>query len=155
MKKNIYYSMVVLLAGLLFGACSSDEQEETSNSYLATGTDKRPDWTVPADLYMRYEYTMSAQVTLQEMLLPYASADDLLCAIVDGEIRAVSTPQHTSGQIYFPLVVAGTSDSGAVSLCYYCARLSRIYTVSDWHHFSPELPPLQDDQPYVVNFIPE
>ena len=156
MIKNVIKIIAgVALAATLLPSCSKDHDDDNLNSQLTKGTDQRPSWTVPADLYMRYEYTMSVEVIPQETLLSYLTDDDMMCATVDGEIRAVSTPHRNGGQTYFPLVIAGTSNSGAVSLSYYCARLSRIYTLNAWQPFNPGLAPLQDDQPYVIHFITE
>ncbi|MBP3227172.1 MAG: hypothetical protein J6M53_00110 [Bacteroidaceae bacterium] len=147
---------VAFVATLLLAAvsCGSDDKDgEVVNPNLTVGTASRPSWSVPADLYATFEYTMSVQLIPQAELQPYISDDDLMCAVVDGEVRAVSSLQRTGGEAYFPLVIAGTSGSGAVTISYYCARLARIYTVQNWQPFTPGLAPTQDGKPYVVTFF--
>lgn len=83
MMKNIIRIMagVAFTVTLLFGAsaCSTDnagddlEPEVTTPSYLTEGTDARPSWTTPGDLYKDFEFTMSVQVVPQDELLPYLS----------------------------------------------------------------------------------
>ena len=135
-------------------ACGDDD--EKTNPLLTTGNDARPTWTVREGLYDEMELTMSAQVTLQDELLPHAGDDDLMCATIDGEVRAVTGLERTGGEIYFPLVIAGNSGSSSkVTLKYYCSQFKRIYTIVDWMPFTPNIKPTNNDgKPYVVEFIP-
>ncbi len=145
---------VAMMATLLLTtACSGDDDK--GNPELTRGDEERPSWEIPTDLYKTYEATMAVQVTLQDELLPTASEDDLMCATVGGEVRAVTALQRTAGEVYFPLVIAGNSNSGMVSLHYYSAQLKRIYTLTDWMAFSPGISPTpnEDGHPYVVKFI--
>jgi len=141
-----------MVATLLLAACASDNEDVTSG--LAQGNEPRPAWQLPANLYENFEATMAVQVTLQEELLATASDDDLMCATIGGELRALTTLQRTAGVVYFPLVIAGNSNSGPVSLSYYSARLKRIFTLTDWMPFSPGISPTSDEdgRPYVVTF---
>ncbi|MBQ7571934.1 MAG: hypothetical protein IJT19_06820 [Bacteroidaceae bacterium] len=153
MKKILSTIAGLLLMGVLVvvTSCGDDDVDPR----LAVGSEERPAWATPAGLYQTYEFTMSVQVTLQDELLAYASDNDLMCATIDGEIRAVAALQRTGGEVYFPLVIAGNSGSGAVSLSYYCAQLKRIYTLDRWQPFTPGMSPTQDGEPYVIPFITE
>ena len=144
-------SLVLLLCVL---CVSCDDDNDDWKQYLTRGNEARPTWSIPSDMYQIFEFTMAVQVTLQDELLPYASDDDLMCATIGDEVRAVTTLQRTGGEVYFPLVIAGSSGSGKVSLRYYCAQLRRTYTLDGWMPFTPGISPTQDGQPYVVKFIP-
>ena len=151
MKDFFKYIPIAALL-LMFVACGDDEKVDPT---LAQGNDERPTWTLPADLYKTYEFLMSVQVTLQDELLAKASDGDLMCAVVDGEIRAVAPLQRTGGEVYFSLIIAGNSGSGSVTLRYFCSQLKRIYTLEGWMPFTPGIAPTQDGNPYVVEFIGE
>ena len=144
-----------LLCVLGISSCSDDEK---TNPMRMKSDNARPTWTVPDDLYKTFGSTMAVQVTVQDELMPYVSDDDLMCATINGEIRAVSGLLRTLDEVCFSLVIAGDagdSNNGKVSLSYYCSQLKRIYTVSDWKPFTPGLSPMQDGKPYVVRFITE
>ena len=97
---------------------------------------------------------MAVQFRLQEVLESYVSENDLLCAIINDEVRAVSSPENSEGQIYFPLVIAANTNDSMVSIAYYCDQLKRIYSIDSWHQFDASLPPLNNEQPYLLEFIP-
>lgn len=152
---------IVCLSAMLFVACGDDDDD--TNPHLKMGGDSRPTWILTQNMYQEYESTMAVQVTLQDELLAYASEEDLMRATImtsiDGEMkpqtRALTSLQFTAGEPYFSLIIAGNSNSGSVTLQYYCAQLNRIYTVENWMPFSPGIAPTLDDgKPYVVEFIP-
>lgn len=153
--KNMKYLCLLCFLGVLFAACHDDDDKK--NPMLNMGNQARPTWTIREGLYNEdnMELTMSVEVTLQDELKVYASDDDLMCATIDGDIRALTSLQRTGGEIYFPLVIAGSSGSGKVSLSYYCSQLKRIYTIKDWMPFTPNIKPTNDGNPYVVEFITE
>lgn len=155
MMKRVFDTIAraAIMATLLSIAVSCGDDDDELKQYLTQGNEERPAW-VTGDVYEIYEYTMSVQVTLQSVLLPYVSEEDLMCAVVGDEVRAVTNMNSTGGIVYFPLGIAGNSSNGKVTLKYYSARLKRIYTLEDWMPFDPGMPPTQDGEPYVVNFIP-
>lgn len=138
---NRYILSILLLTALTFmvGSCGDDEVTPAV-SYLQTGSDQRPtDWTEPN--YSLYGLTMSVQVQLGDTLAKYQSSQDLMCATINGEVRAVATPMETGGEVYFPLSIASNGEDQMVSLRYYCDRLHRIYTIQDWAIFNASAAP--------------
>ena len=141
--------MTVLLAGLLFGACSSDD-DDTNAAYTETllseapawqidwsNNQERPDWTEPdASLYENWTIL---KVQLEPMLQAYASEGDLMALFVNGEIRALAQPavsvagnQTTNGKF---LMKAYGNETGSetvnMSLQYYSQTLKHIFTLTD------------------------
>jgi len=139
-------------AALLFAASCSDDDDTNVN--LTMGNDSTPHWTTSSTGFADNEFWMSVQVTPQAELLPYVSDDDLMCATIGDEIRAVSTLQRTGGEPYFKLGIFSDTSGGYVSISYYCATLKRIYTIENWKLFAPNMPPTQNGDPYVLQFFP-
>lgn len=155
MKKLLYLAGVALVATLLLGACSSDDDDNQQNqngSTLTEGTDARPLWVAPSEASSMDEWPMSVQIGVQDELLPYVSNADLMCAMMNNEVRAVSGLKETGGQYYFMLPIQGNSGEGFVTLKYYCDKLHRIFTVSDWKEFDSTIQPTDEGTPYVVPF---
>ena len=159
MKRLIYLAGVALVATLLLTACSSDGDNTPTpptpptpeKTEPAEGTDLRPTWQAPD--YSAFEgMTMVVQIGIQEELQPYVSANDLMCAQLKGEVRALGTLHETAGQYYFPLSILGNSSEGAVTLKYYCDKLHRIFTVEGWKKFDSTILPTQGGEPYEVKF---
>ena len=142
--------MFVLLAGLLFGACNSDNDdpnvnytEETSPGGAPTwqidwsNDQERPNWTEPdASLYANWTIL---KVQIEPTLLPYASDGDLMALFVNGEIRALAQPavsvtdgQPTAGKF---LMKAYGNEAGSetvnMSLQYYSQTLKHVFTLTD------------------------
>ena len=147
--------ITVLLAGLLFGACSSssDDNDNNSNTNAAytetslseapawqidwSNNQERPSWTEPdASLYENWTIL---KVQIEEKLLPYASAGDLMALFVNGEIRALAAPasivgseQTASGKF---LMKAYGNETGSetlhMTLQYYSQTLQHIFTLTD------------------------
>ena len=121
---------------------------------LKPGTDERPAWQKTSDLHQRLGSEMSAQVTVQEELLPYVSTGDLMCVTVNDEVRAVSEARYDNGEWVFTLVIAGTGDDKFLSVSYYCSQLKKIYTLERWYPFSESfVPTLANGRPYTINFF--
>ncbi|MBQ7634764.1 MAG: hypothetical protein IJS89_04250 [Bacteroidaceae bacterium] len=141
------YLLTILIA-LALCACSSDEGDvEATPSFLLQGTDARPtSWIAPD--YSAYELTMSVQVQLGDTLAKFQSEQDLMCATIAGEVRAVTVPKSTMNEVYYPLTIAGNAGEQTIALQYYCARLSRIYTIQGWAVFDPSAAPTGDDDLY-------
>lgn len=156
MKKLLYLAGVALVATLLLGACSSDDDDNQQNqngSTLTEGTDVRPSWVVSSAASSMDEWPMSVQIGVQNELLPYVSNADLMCAMMNNEVRAVSGLKETGGQYYFMLPIQGNSGEGFVTLKYYCDKLHRIFTVNDWKEFDSTIQPTDEGTPYVVPFV--
>lgn len=158
MKKLLYLAGVALVATLLLGACSSSDDDESNEKNETSmtpkeGTDARPSWVVSSDASLQDDWPMSVQIGVQSELLPYVSNADLMCAMLKDEVRAVSDLKETGGQFYFMLPILGDSGEGNVTLKYYCDKLHRIFTVSDWKEFDSTIQPTDQGTPYVVQFF--
>ncbi len=132
----------------------SGKKDTIINENLKPGTDAKPDWKVKEGLYFEDEQTMSISVTPQQELAPYTSTDDLMCAVIDGEIKAVTIAYEQSyGVHYFPLVIASNAGGVQITLKYYCSKLHRIYTLNNWMRFNSAISPLEEGNYYVVSFF--
>ena len=160
MKKLVKIAGVALSAILLFAACSSSDNNDpgtkpdvpTEKKTPQPGTDARPNWTAP-DISLFGDDPMTVQIALQEELQPYVGSGDLMCAKLNGEVRAVSNLYESYGQKHFRLSIYGSSDEGAVTLCYYCQQLSRIFTIENWKTFDASMAPTEAGTPYVPTFF--
>ena len=150
--------MFALLASLVLGACSSDDDNVIDNtgngnstqaaytetavseapvwSIDWTGNQERPNWTEPdASLYENWTIL---KVQIEDALKTYASAGDLMALFVNGEIRGLASPAvnvsggQTIGKF---LMKAYGNESGTemvnMRLQYYCQKLKQIFTLSD------------------------
>ena len=140
----------VLLAGLVFGACSSDDDGGNNSNVKYTeaavseapvwGIDwqfnqERPAWTKPdGSSYGNWTIMM---VQLEEALRPYASDEDMMAIFVNGEMRGLATPAEGTvkdGNATFLMKVYGNetgTETVNVSLQYFSQRLNQIFTLSD------------------------
>ncbi len=140
MKKLLYLAGVALVATLLLGACSSSDDDDSNENKGASmtpkeGTDTRPSWVVSSDPDSQDDWPMSVQIGVQSALLPYVSSGD------------------SGGQYYFMLPILGSSSEGSVTLKYYCDKLHRIFTVTDWKEFDSTIQPTDQGTPYEVPFF--
>ena len=136
---------------IVVGSCGSDDEPTPQVSeYLVEGTATRPTWK--ASDYNQFEHTMSLQVQLGDTLVNFQSRQDLMCATIKGEVRAVSEPLTTAGEVFFPLSIASDGNEGNVALHYYCDRLHRIYTIANWATFDPYVAPSGDSGIYRPKF---
>ncbi len=173
--KSLHNSLLSSLTGrgwallclmLTLTACSSsddDENEITGESpkteqtdngvseALKPGSDQRPNWKEPD--YRKFEFLMSIQVQLGDTLAAYQSAQDLMCATIDGEVRAVSGVLSTGGERYYSLSIASNGSNSNIGLSYYCDSLHRIYTIPDWAVFNASVAPSGDSGIYRPKFI--
>ena len=143
----------LMLLALVVGACGSDDDiQEPVPNYLTTGTDQRPtDWTAPApSLYGGI--TMAVQVELGDTLAYFQSSADLMCAKIGNEVRAVTTPFINGTVTYFPLSIVGEGDDITVSLHYYCDRLHRIFSITNWATFDINASPTGESKMYRPRF---
>ncbi|MBO6190090.1 MAG: hypothetical protein J6N92_04675 [Alloprevotella sp.] len=150
MNKLHLFSLCFCLLAL--AACGSDDEPvPTTPVYLQQGGDVRPtSWQAPD--YSLFELTMSVQVQLGDTLAHYQSEQDLMCAKVDNEVRAVTGPRTTMNVVYFPLTIAGNGSERTITLQYYCDRLHRIFTIPDWTNFDAAAAPTGDDGLYRPRF---
>lgn len=156
MNRKFLSILMLTCLTLVVSACSSDGDGDSAESpyafLLKEGTEERPaTWAVPD--YSLFEMTMAVQVQLGDTLAHYQSDGDLMCATINGEVRAVAVPETTGDETFFSLVVAGGSDDEQVSLCYYCARLHRIYVLSDWATFDAAAAPTGTSGIYRPEFV--
>ena len=162
MNKLVKIAGVELSATLLFTACGSSDDgngnsgtkpvDPTEKKTPQPGTDARPNWVGP-DISLFGDDPMTVQIALQEELQPYVSSGDLMCAKLIGEVRAVSELYESYDQKHFRLSIYGSSNEGSVTLCYYCQKLSRIFTIENWKGFDASTPPTDGGTPYVPTFF--
>ena len=157
MRHPLFPSLLLAALALMAGACGSDDVvggddvtppvpvDPATPEYLTPGTDQRPTWWVAPDYTSYGGITMALQVELGDTLHAYQGADDLMCATIGGEVRAVTSPRSTGGIIYYPLSIAGENGGLMVSLHYYCHQLHRIFTIPEWASFAPATPPIGQD----------
>lgn len=145
MKKSI-----LALATLAFMAWGCSTDDETSRE-IPQGNDERPTWQIPD--YNLFEQTMSVEVQLQDTLIKYASAADLMCATIGGEVRSVQAPLEFDGQWLYLLVIASNDTGVPVSLSYYCQKLRRIFTIENWTTFDATIEPMGTGGIYKPIFV--
>ena len=144
MNKNILYSTAILLASLILGACSSDNDDTPSVYSVETvseapswnvdfsGNESRPDWQEPNPA--NYENWSILLVQLEEELLPYTSSEDLLSLFIDGVLRGLTSPALStdiSDKGTFVLKAYGNeADQNMVNLTlkYYCSQLKQTFS---------------------------
>ena len=140
MMKKVIIALAAL--AILAWGCSADDSD--------LGSDARPAWQAPN--YDLFEQIMNVQVQMQDTLTQYVSKNDLLCATIDGEVRAVTPPHKTGRAIYYPLFILDNRTGGTISLHYYCDRLHRIYTINNWASFDPSAKPTGESDIYRPRF---
>ena len=146
-------ALIAVAITIALQACSSDDESETPfvPKILTPGTDHRPlNWQAPD--YRQFELTMSLQVQLGDTLVNFQSQQDLMCVTINNEVRAVTGPKSTLGEIYFSLTIAGNGSEGVMTLNYYCDNLHRIYTIPNWGTFNPSIAPSGDGDIYRPKF---
>lgn len=142
--------MLVLLASLVLGACSSNDDDDSKNAgYTETALSEvpvwqidwrndqaRPDWSEPDGSL--YENWTILKVQIEEALLPFVSEDDMMALFVNGELRGLASPAVIvgtgTGTGKF-LMKAYGNETGQetlhMTLQYYCETLKHIFTLSD------------------------
>ena len=140
--------LLSMAMGLMTWGCSSGDDTETER-VTAEGSDARPTWQMPN--YDLYEQLMVVEVQLPDGLQNYASANDLMCASVGGEVRGVTAPKQVDGGWQFPLIVASNNAGANVQLSYYCDVLHRIFT-TDWTTFDASVAPTGTGGIYEPSF---
>ena len=145
--------MFVLLASLVLGACSSDDDNNVNDPKNAAYTEttvteapawqidwsnnqEHPNWTEPdGSLYANWTIL---KVQIEDALKAYASDGDLMALFVNGEIRALAKPAVSVGGGTATgkfLMKAYGNETGSetvnMTLQYYCETLKHIFTLSD------------------------
>ena len=145
---------LLLLLTFMVESCGNEVEEPASivPEYLKEGTATRPTTWMRPD-YSLFELTMSVQVQLGDTLASFQSSADLMCATINDEVRAVTKPMVNGSITYYPLTVAGNGGDQTVSLHYYCDRLHRIYTITNWASFNTAATPTGDSGIYRPRFV--
>ena len=148
MKKTIL--AMAALAFMAWGCSSDGDDSLIPQTRIEAGTDVRPSYVAPN--YNLYEQTMTVDIQLQDILKPYASANDLILAKVGEEVRGVATAQQIDDQWLFQLTVASNEAGVMVGLSYYCDKLHRIFT-TDWTTFDATVAPTGTGGIYKPTFV--
>ena len=160
MKKYLLPSFIgrgmgvgLLLFAFLAWSCSSDSNDAPEAPQgIAIGNDQRPDWQSQAPNYDLFGQTMYVEILVQDTLKQYVSANDLMVAMIDNEVRGVALPLQVGDEMIFPIMVASDNAGDQVSLSYYCDKLHRIFTI-DWTRFDANVNPTGEDGIYKPEFI--
>jgi hypothetical protein len=153
MKKTIL--AIAALAFMAWG-CSSGSDDTTTTppvpeqKEIAAGTDARPAWVAPD--YNLYEQLMYVEVQLEDKLQTYASANDLMAAMIGNEVRGLAAPMQEGGRWLFPMNMVSDESGVKVSLAYYCDKLHRIFTI-DWTTFDANMAPTGESAVYKPTFV--
>ena len=154
MKKNI---LALAALALLAWGCSSDDGESATptpptpeeTTVIEPGTDARPDWVAPNA--NSYEQNMNVFLTLQDELLPYISANDMICAKIDNEVRGLAFPRQDEGDWLISMIVF-SNGAAPIQLSYYCDKLHRIFTTG-WTTFDADVAPTGTGGIYQPEFV--
>ncbi len=156
-KQSLHTLFLILLLATLVGvgggltSCSDDDDSPATPSYLKKGKATVPEnWVAPD--YSLYELTMSVQVQLGDTLKDFQSSGDMMCATINDEVRAVTKSMVNGTITYYPLSIAGNGGDMTVSLHYYCDRLRRIYTITNWTQFNAAAAPTGESGWYKPKF---
>ena len=166
------YLLFGMLASLVLGACSSDDDNNVNDPKNAAYTEttvtqapawqidwsnnqERPNWTEPdGSLYANWTIL---KVQIEDALKAYASDGDLMALFVNGEIRALAKPAVSVGGGTATgkfLMKAYGNETGSetvnMSLQYYSSTLKHLFTLTgDINLDSDETTGIDED------FIPE
>lgn len=147
--KKIYLS-IVLLASLVLGACSSNDNDDSKNAAYSeekvseapewqidwSNSQDCPDWSEPdGTLYENWTILM---VQIEETLQPFVSENDMMAIFVNGELRGLANPATTvdgelTGTATFLMKAYGNETSKETvhaSLQYYSQKLKHLFTLS-------------------------
>ena len=147
--KKIYLS-IVLLASLVLGACSSNDNDDSKNAAYSeekvseapewqidwSNSQDCPDWSEPdGTLYENWTILM---VQIEETLQPFVSENDMMAIFVNGELRGLANPAtimdgELTGTATFLMKAYGNETSKETvhaSLQYYSQKLNM--SISIW-----------------------
>lgn len=102
-----------------------------------SGNEARPDWTDPDESI--YENWTMMLVKIEEALLPYVSANDMLAMFVGDELRGLSKPAIVFGTgevdaTQYVLKIYGNENMGdevTLTMKYYNAQLKQLFSISE------------------------
>lgn len=149
MKKM--YLAVALLASLVLGACSSDDDNDGKNVlYTETVVSEAPVWQIDWNYNQEcpdwqkpdgslYQNWTTIMVQIEDALKPYVSEDDLMALFINGELRGLAKPavslsgEQTGNTKFLMKAYGNESDSETLdaSLQYYSHTLKHLFTLSD------------------------
>ena len=141
--------MFMLLASLVLGACSSNDDDSKNAAYSEevdqapewqidwSNNQDRPDWSEPDGAL--YENWTILMVQIEEELQPFVSEDDMMAIFINGELRGLANPATTvdgdlTGTATFLIKAYGNEGSKETihaSLQYYNQQLKHLFTLSD------------------------
>lgn len=127
----------------------TDSIENAVDSSMLAGNDVRPNWEAPN--YDNWEQTMSVRILPQQKLESFVTKNDLLCAMMNNEVRGLTEPVFEPDMTFFPLTVGADGAEAKIYLYYYCDSLHRIYS-TEWTDFNSSLPPMGEDGIYRPEF---
>lgn len=164
---NIKY-LFVLLASLILGACSSDD--DSKKIYTMTHVSEapvwkvdwtynqtRPAWTEPDAT--KYENWTTLMVQIEETLQPFVSDGDMMALFVNGELRGLASPavivgSEESSSTKFLMKAYGNetgTETVNMSLQYYNDRLKHIFTLTDDINLDSDIS-IGIDEDYIAEF---
>lgn len=144
--KTIFNSLLLLAVLTVAWGCSSGGDEiiiggNTSTNKTSTfksaqapqwevdmhSNQEQPQWLSPDPTL--YEDKMIAVLRLQDELVPFSTADDLMAVFVGDECRALSHRSGNGEAVYFVLNIYGNTgtDPEQFALCYYSGGLRQEF----------------------------
>ena len=149
MKKM--YLAVALLASLVLGACSSDDDNDSKSApYTETTVSEAPVWQIDWNYNQEcpdwqkpdgslYQNWTTMMVQIEDALKPYVSEGDLMALFVNGELRGLASPAvavggSQTGSTKFLMKAYGNetgTETVNASLQYYSQTLKHLFTLSD------------------------
>ena len=149
MKKM--YLAVALLASLVLGACSSDDDNDSKSApYTETTVSEAPVWQIDWNYNQEcpdwqkpdgslYQNWTTMMVQIEDALKPYVSEGDLMALFVNGELRGLASPAvavggSQTGSSKFLMKAYGNetgTETVNASLQYYSQTLKHLFTLSD------------------------
>ena len=144
MKTIIKSLLLAAVITVAWGCSSSDDETSNDGDYTGNAATfqpaNAPAWVV--DMYSNqeqpqwlspdptlYEDKMIAVLRLQDELVPFSTADDLMAVFVGDECRALSHRSGNGEAVYFVLNIYGNAgtDPEQFALCYYSGGLRQEF----------------------------
>ena len=143
---HFLYILSLTAASFMMAGCSDDPEpvpvpkpvERPQWSVDYTGNDSEPAWAGQVPPSGKYQFSMTAAVTLSDYLGQFADDGDIIAAFVGNECRGSVKSQVYDGKRLFLLHIRGNADeSQKVTLKYYSARNRHIYECPRLIEFEP------------------
>ena len=103
-------------------------------------------------MYPNFQISEKSAPIFQTSEKSIPTAQDMLCATINNEVRGVATPVQLDSTWMFPLTIASNNVAEDISLSYYCEKLHRIYTI-EWSTFDATVAPTGEDGIYLPVFV--